>query len=232
LYIANMQNSVDIFYQMNQILNNQFSFSGYHQTFRCYPVAMLKRDDVEATGKIVLPPSALDSMSRLNLTYPLLFELTNHAKANKKIPCGVLEFIAEEGRMYIPKWMMDNLEVGAGDFVKLRTVSLPLGTYVKFQPQSKTFLDISNQRAVLENVLRSFAALGIGQMVMINYNNKQYYLKVLELKPPHPSGAVSIIETDMIVDFAPPLDYEEPKKAPVQEAIVESSPKKKKTKNN
>lgn len=44
---------------------------------------------------------------------------------------------------------------------------------------------------------------------MVPYNNKQYYINILETKP---SNAVSIIETDCEVDFAPPLDYKEPER--------------------
>lgn len=44
---------------------------------------------------------------------------------------------------------------------------------------------------------------------MVPYNNKKYYIDIVETKP---SPAVSIIETDCEVDFAPPLDYKEPEK--------------------
>lgn len=46
---------------------------------------------------------------------------------------------------------------------------------------------------------------------MVPYNNKKYFINVVEAKP---SSAVSIIETDCEVDFAPPLDYKEPEKLP------------------
>ena len=39
--------------------------------------------------------------------------------------CGVLEFIAEEGVVYMPHWMMQNLLLQVGDMVKLKNVSLP-----------------------------------------------------------------------------------------------------------
>jgi ubiquitin fusion degradation protein 1 len=42
---------------------------------------------------------------------------------------------------------------------------------------------------------------------MVAYNNKNYYIDIIETKP---SSAISIIETDCEVDFAPPLDYKEP----------------------
>lgn len=44
---------------------------------------------------------------------------------------------------------------------------------------------------------------------MVAYNNKKFYIDIVETKP---SAAISIIETDCEVDFAPPLDYKEPEK--------------------
>lgn len=44
---------------------------------------------------------------------------------------------------------------------------------------------------------------------MVAYNNKKFYIDIVETKP---SSAISIIETDCEVDFAPPLDYKEPEK--------------------
>ena len=82
--------------------------------------------------------------------------------------------------------------------IELESVSLQTATYVKLQPQSEEFLDISNPKAVLERALRSFACLSVGDMIVINYNNKQYEMSVLELKP---ANAVSIIECDMNVSL-------------------------------
>lgn len=80
--------------------------------------------------------------------------------------------------------------------IDLESISLQTATYVKLQPQSEEFLDISNPKAVLERALRTFACLSVGDMIAINYNNKQYEMNVLELKP---ANAVSIIECDMNV---------------------------------
>jgi ubiquitin fusion degradation protein 1 len=132
---------------------NTKSYSGYHQTFRVYPFACFK-PELEYQGKIVMPPSALDLMSKLSLEYPLMFELTNHKNPSRKVHCGVLEFLAEEGKVYIPFWMMQNIGVEAGAFMKVSTVSLPLGSFVKIQPQSTAFLDISNPKAVLETTFK------------------------------------------------------------------------------
>ncbi|GFS15272.1 ubiquitin fusion degradation protein 1-like protein [Elysia marginata] len=77
----------------------------------------------------------------------MLFKLTNK-KTNRETHCGVLEFVADEGRIFIPYWMMRNLCVDEGDFVQIDNVSLSVATYAKFQPQSVDFLDITNPKAV------------------------------------------------------------------------------------
>jgi hypothetical protein len=92
--------------------------------------------------------------------------------------------------------MMENLQLNQGDLIQIESVTLPVATYAKFQPQSVEFLDITNPKAVLENTLRNFACLTKGDIIAIMYNNKSYELLVLELKP---EDAVSIIECDMNV---------------------------------
>lgn len=94
--------------------------------------------------------------------------------------------------------MMHNLLLEEGDIVQIESVSLPVATFSKFKPQSPDFLEITNQKAVLENALRNFACLTTGDLVAIKYNSKIYELCVLETKP---GNAVSIIECDMNVSL-------------------------------
>lgn len=77
----------------------------------------------------------------------MTFKLTNTA-ANRSTHCGVLEFVADEGKIYVPYWMLQNLCLEEGDVVHVRSVVLPVATFAKFQPQSVSFLDISNPKAV------------------------------------------------------------------------------------
>ncbi|WJX19994.1 hypothetical protein P8452_09601 [Trifolium repens] len=84
----------------------------------------------------------------LHIDYPMLFELRNDA-AERVSHCGVLEFIAEEGMIYMPYWMMENMLLQEGDIVRVKNVTLPKGTYVKLQPHTKDFLDISNPKAMM-----------------------------------------------------------------------------------
>ena len=79
----------------------------FDEYYRCYPVAMLpgpERDNVNYGGKVIMPPSALDKLTRLHISYPMMFELINGAK-DTMTHAGVLEFIAEEGKIYVPFWV-------------------------------------------------------------------------------------------------------------------------------
>lgn len=158
--------------------------------------------------------------------------------------------------------MMQNMLLQEGDTVRVKNATLPKGTYVKLQPHTKDFLDISNPKAMLvfylfsivwlmiiklmhalipyeiwcylivhhlfviilsleyadlsvlnlcslETTLRNFSCLTTGDSIMVAYNNKKYYIDIVETKP---ASAISIIETDCEVDFAPPLDYKEPER--------------------
>ncbi|XP_057327089.1 ubiquitin recognition factor in ER-associated degradation protein 1 [Microplitis mediator] len=183
----------------------------FNTQYKCFSVSMFpgnERQDVERGGKIIMPPSALEQLTRLNIVYPMLFKLTNK-KTNRVTHCGVLEFVADEGKVYLPYWMMHNLLLEESEIINIESVSLPVATYARFQPQSEDFLDITNPKAVLENGLRSFACLTTGDIVAIQYNQRIYEMCVLETRP---GPAVSIIECDMNVEFAPPVGYKEPER--------------------
>jgi len=147
----------------------------------------------------------------LHIDYPMLFQVENRSTA-KSTHCGVLEFIADEGMVFMPYWMMQNLLLSEGDMVSFKNATLPKGKYVKLQPHTKDFLDISNPKAVLERTLRNYACLSVGDSILVHYNNKNYFIDIVEAKP---QEAVSIVETDCEVDFAPPLDYVEPEPEPL-----------------
>lgn len=133
----------------------------FEARYRAYPVAFLEKASAEEGDKVILPPSALDTLVSLQIEYPMLFKLDNLA-TERSTHCGVLEFVAEEGRVYLPFWMMQNLALEEGDIVNVRNVSLPKGTYVKLQPFTSDFLDITNPKAVLERTLRSYSCLTTG----------------------------------------------------------------------
>ncbi|KAF6012398.1 hypothetical protein HII12_002554 [Brettanomyces bruxellensis] len=185
----------------------------FEDYFRCYPIADMSdaSSKIEANygGKVFLPQSALNKLTMLNIRYPMLFKLTSET-SKKSTHSGVLEFTAEEGRCYMPQWMLDTLQCQPGTLVKIQTTDLPLGSFVKLEPQSVDFLEITDPKAVLENALRNFATLTVGDIIQLHYNNQIYKIKILEAKPDSESQGICVIETDLETDFAPPVGYVEP----------------------
>jgi ubiquitin fusion degradation protein 1 len=184
----------------------------FDEYYRCYPVLMkTDRQDVIHGGKVYLPASALDKLTQLHITYPMLFELINGAKQTKT-HAGVLEFTAEEGKIYLPNWIMRSLLLDPGDLLQIKSTDLPSGSFIKLQPQSPAFLDISDPKAVLENVFRSYSCLTKGDVFSFNYVDQIHEVAVLEVKPDKESHSISVQETDLSVDFAPPVGYVEPER--------------------
>jgi ubiquitin fusion degradation protein 1 len=154
--------------------------------------------------KIILPASILEILIELEVEYPIIFEIvTNQKRTN----CGVLEFTAEEGSCFLPQWIMKNLDINEGHSVYIRNVSLPQATFIKFKPvlnMCKTqleFLELTDPRAVLEHVLRSFSCATIGDKIHFDYNFKEYIIEVIDVKP---KKASCIIEADIEVEFEEP----------------------------
>lgn len=186
----------------------------YKQFFRCYPVSQLqaseeKKQAVNYGGKIYLPPSALSKLTTMRISYPMLFEIRS-SESKEVTHGGVLEFVAPEGRVFLPEWMMQRLSLRSGALVEIRSTSLELGSLVKLEPQSVDFLEISDPKAVLENSMRNFSALTEGDILQILYNSTVYEIRVLEVKPETEKRSICVIETDLSVDFAPPIGYEDP----------------------
>lgn len=207
------QRGFDHFNQINDMARGYARRTTFSRQFAAYSVMMMQgpeRPEVNGGGKIIMPPSALESLSRLNISYPMLFKIENRAK-DRTSHTGVLEFIADEGKVYLPGWMMRNLLLAEGDPIALTSCTLPVASYSKFKPQQVDFLQISNPKAVLEKHLRSFACLSKGDMVSVEYLGRDFELQIVETKP---ADAVNIIECDLNVEFEAPVGYQEP--APVK----------------
>lgn len=181
--------------------NNSGGIFSFEFCLKVYPVTFLERSDLERGDKILLPPTILNKISNYDVQGPIIFELMNN-KSKKKTHCGVMDFTADEGCAYLPIWMMQNINIKEGQKVNLKYTSLEKGNYVKLQPQTDDFLKISNPKAVLEAKLRYFTCLTKFDTIAIDYNNKIYWINVLNVKP---GFAVTIIDTDVDVDFELPV---------------------------
>lgn len=100
--------------------------------------------------------------------------------------------------------------------MQIKSSDLPPGTFIKLQPQSPEFLDITDPKAVLENAFRNFSCMTTGDVFSFAYNDNVYEIAVLEVKPDTSKHAICTMETDLSVDFAPPIGYVEPTVQPAK----------------
>lgn len=105
---------------------------------------------------------------------------------------------------------MQTLLLDTGDLVQIKSTDLPSASLVKLQPQDVNFLDITDPKAVLEKAFRAFSTLTKGDIFSFKYNETIYDVAVLEVKPISDKLGVSMLETDVSVDFAAPVGYVEP----------------------
>jgi hypothetical protein len=72
----------------------------YRFTYRYSVLLSLSLVRLQKGDKVLLPPSAFDTLVRLQVDYPMLFQLNSNN--GRHTHSGVLEFTAEEGCVYIP----------------------------------------------------------------------------------------------------------------------------------
>ena len=113
---------------------------------------------------VIMPPSALARLTRLDLQDPWMFQLRNPANPAASTHAGVLEFIAEEGVVHLPYWMMKALQLNKahkGDLIRITDAELQKGKFVKLQAQSVHFLEVSDLKAVC--VISTFLDWDLGR---------------------------------------------------------------------
>lgn len=97
---------------------------------------------------VIMPPSSLAHLTSLDLQSPWKFKLRNPGNSAASTHAGVLEFIAQEGVVHLPYWMMKTLRLEEGDPIRITGTELPKGKMVKLQAQSVHFLEVSDPKAV------------------------------------------------------------------------------------
>ena len=171
--------------------------------YQVYPISF-KQSELEHNDKIILPQSTLEYLDRFNFEMPYLFEIEN---GQIRLYSGVAEFSEEEHVVYLPYWMMMNLHLQEGDKVLIQPIQLPKGEKVKLRPQTQDFLELEDPKQVLEKNLERFCVLTPRTTIPIQYFDGVYAVDVIET---YPNGGIKITDTDLEVEFEPPLDYQEP----------------------
>tara|TARA_B100000963_G_scaffold241949_1_gene211705 strand:- start:735 stop:1490 length:756 start_codon:yes stop_codon:yes gene_type:complete len=182
-------------------------------------------EKLRCSNKILLPESMLFELTKDNhnsLEQKLYFKVSNNETQYGEV-CGVHEFSAPPGVVYLPYHVMESCALEEGNTVKVDLVSPPKGNFMKIRlHNSKEFSKLTNPKVVLEKIIsRDYPVVTQGQTIALNYTdlNKVFMIDIVETRP---SEIIEIINTDINVDFDKALDYEEPppKKQEVKEAWV------------
>jgi ubiquitin fusion degradation protein 1 len=101
----------------------------------------------------------------------------------------------------VPLWILKQLRINSGENVAVEYLARPLekGHFAKFEPLSKNFLDITDPKTVLEHCMRMYVCISRHHVISIYYNRRVYELRITETLP---DDTISIVDTDLEVDFA------------------------------
>lgn len=161
------------------------------------------------TGKVILPAHCLVDLDSRQVETPYVFRISAHDGVSYT-HAGVHEFTGENQTILLPRWMYEQLALDKSP-VEVTCATLPKGEYMRLLPQSKEFLELENPKLSLEDSLRNYQVLSTGDTISLYIKEefKSMLFTVAEIKP-HGDG-ISIIDTDLEVDFLPPSDYQEEK---------------------
>ena len=166
------------------------------------------------SNKILLPPSVLNDISEdLEENQVLFFKVINK-KLELGHVCGVHEFTAPPGICHAPYHVMEDLGIQEGQEIEIEKVSPPKGTYIKLRPHKTAFIELSDPRAILEKIMsENYPVVTQGQTIAIHHkeSNTVFRIDIIETKP---TETISIINTDVNIDFDEPIDYVSPPPSP------------------
>lgn len=178
-------------------------------TLKCYSFLYYENEiqGLESSNKIILPNTILRDLSRYNdIQYPLHFKINDSEILFT--PSVFKEYIDD---IFIPQHFMDNLGIEIGSQIKLTLLNYPIekGSKVKIKPHTSNFLEIMDHKHFLErHLVKLYSTLTQGQTIKIPYQDSDLLIDILECEP---NETISIIDTDLEVDFEAPYDYIEEK---------------------
>jgi len=193
-------------------IGSLFSGRGLDVQLKCFPVAHIGRDELEIGNRVILPPSILEELSRASTPSPMLFEVSDLDR-RRRTHVGVLEFNGPEETCYMPMWILKLLCADVGDVLRVTLASLPKAELLSIKPEVG-LLRVYNPRALLENGLRNFAALTVGDAFSVEYGGQLYRIEVVGAQP---ANAVCIVEADVQIEIVLP---EPPKREPTPDVRV------------
>ena len=199
---------------MTSICPSPTKLVSYKTTLSCFSFTCSSQSEeiinrCRYSNKILLTPDILQELMARDLfrENDIMFFKVINKKIEFGVVCSVQEFTASPGICHIPYHIMEELAITEGETVEIEKVSPPKGTYVKLRPQETAFIELSNPKSILEKIMcQDYPVITEGQRLSINYKDlgKIFSIDILKTQP---EEVVSIIDTDLNVEFGEPADY-------------------------
>lgn len=171
------------------------------------PIQYDNGDMKNYTGRIILPNSVLEDLVNQNIQPPYIFEISNKETGLRTF-CGVLEFTAADSIVLVPQWIYQQLCLEHVSEAVLKFARVKNGDFLKLLPHNTEFLDIESPKQELEKCLIDYQVLSRGDEIVLHFEEKGVMrFTVSEIQPD--GDAIYIVDTDLKVDFLPPIGYEE-----------------------
>lgn len=194
--------------------SSQTKVVSYKTTLSCFSFTCSSQSEevtnrCRHSNKILLPPNVLHELMTRDLfkENDIMFFKVINKKIEFGNVCSVHEFTASPGICHVPYHIMEYLAITEGENIEIEKISPPTGTYVKLRPHKTAFIELSNPKAILEKIMcEDYPVITQGQTIAINYKGlgKVFRIDIMETQP---AEVISIIDTDLNVDFDEPIDY-------------------------
>ena len=107
--------------------------------------------------------------------------------------CGVQDFTADEGLVYIPNHLLDQMAINGCDIVTIKYINnVPKGEFVVIEPLNKEIFDIKDLDKYLEKIISGYCVLYQNQIINFIYEDNNYKILIKKIK------AIDDIETNLI----------------------------------
>ncbi|EPR79719.1 Ubiquitin fusion degradation protein 1 [Spraguea lophii 42_110] len=184
-----------------------FGSNSIPSSWQLFPQKFKKGDPNNFGGKIILPQIVIEDLVAAQITPPYTFELS-HSGGEFKSCCGVIEFTSNMDTVILPSWLYHQLNITDLTVLTVKYKIFCKGTFVRFLPHSTSFLEIESPKSELENSLRNYQVLTIGDEIYCNFEEHEP-IRFTVTEMDRGLSSIYIVDTDLSVDFLPPLGYEE-----------------------
>lgn len=121
----------------------------------------------------------------------------------ERLSCASMDFRTQDNFIFLPRWMMDSLDLQPYDVVYLSQLKLPEAIFVRLAPLDDSFFELDSPKAVLEEHLKHFSTLTRGAKIPITHAGVMYHLRVVSIETEDCSDVecASIQDLDVSIDL-------------------------------